>query len=85
MNYPVYSTQLSFCYVTHTRAHARTHKNTVMEVAHCSSVTVQYFCTVNAATIFPNSQFLFEFKLIKFEGDIAVSTSGRMGSIIQEC
>jgi hypothetical protein len=65
------------------QTHKRTHKNTVMKVACCSSATVQYFCTVNAATIFPKSHFLFDFTLISFEGDIAVSTSGRMGSIIE--
>jgi hypothetical protein len=58
------------------------HKITAMNVVRFSSVTVQYFRTVNAATLFPYSLFLFDFNLIKFEGDIAVSTSGRMGSIL---
>ena len=83
----IYSTQLSFCYVTHTHTHTNTHththQNTVMKVARCSIATVQYFCTVNAANIFPTSQFLFDFNLIKLESDIAVSTSVRMGSIIE--
>jgi hypothetical protein len=45
-----------------------------MKFAHCSLAPVQYFCTVNAATVSPNYQFLFDLNVIKFEGDIAVFT-----------
>ena len=54
--------------------HIHTHQNTVMKFARCSIATILYFYIVNAATIFPNPQFLFDFNFIKFEGDIAVST-----------
>ena len=67
----------------HTHTHTHTHQNTVMKVAGFWSATAQCFYIANAATIFPKSRFLFDCNLIKFEGNIAVSTSGRMGSIKQ--
>ena len=67
--YIFHSAVILLCYTTHTHTHththtqsrALTHKNTVMKVARCSSAAVQYFCTVNAANIFPTSHFLFDF------------------------